>query len=123
MDNHAWCSGGPKRIAPLLVGPVGMELAGVAAAILAAPQGPGLFGGTGASRKRFAVGLSSAELEVRRIGLSAEMDAVRGEQVDRGYRQLRVVILSSSLLLSHSFSRTVLLSSIFFITSSLMLRT
>ncbi|KAM0139639.1 hypothetical protein ACHAO1_002698 [Botrytis cinerea] len=81
--SHAWYSGGPKRIAPLLVGPVGMELAGVAAAILAAPQGPGLFGGTSASRKRFAAGLSSAELEVHRIGLRAELDAVRGEQVDR----------------------------------------
>ncbi|KAM3158420.1 hypothetical protein ABEW05_001082 [Botrytis cinerea] len=48
-----------------------------------APQGPGLFGGTSASRKRFAAGLSSAELEVHRIGLRAELDAVRGEQVDR----------------------------------------
>ncbi|KAF7888352.1 uncharacterized protein EAF02_002893 [Botrytis sinoallii] len=69
-------TGGPKRIAPLLVGPVGIGLAGAAAgaagaaAILVAPQGPGVFGGTNASRARAA-------------RASAELDAVRGEQINR----------------------------------------
>ncbi|KAF7911011.1 uncharacterized protein EAF01_002519 [Botrytis porri] len=85
-------TGGAKRIAPLLVGPVGIGLASAAAAaaILVALQGPGVFGRTNASRARAARGLSDADLEAHRIRLtaelaraSAELDAVRGEQMDR----------------------------------------
>ncbi|TGO16312.1 hypothetical protein BTUL_0029g00010 [Botrytis tulipae] len=79
-------TGGPKRIAPLLVGPVGIGLAGAAAgaaAIIVAPQGPGVFGGTNASRTRAARGLSDAELEVHRIRLRAE-SARASAELDAG---------------------------------------
>ncbi|TGO45822.1 hypothetical protein BOTNAR_0636g00050 [Botryotinia narcissicola] len=75
-------TGGPKRIAPLLVGPVGIGLAGAAAgaaALIVAPQGPGVFGGTNASRTRAARGLSDAELEAHRIRLRAELARASAE--------------------------------------------